>query len=127
MVSGPIIRIEIGGQEIETRVPEFEPIPVTLRLRPGRNADSLMASEPAPLFGEWTDRDTRFTAAIDTKKLLGPSWAPTFFDRAGLPLGAELGPGPSNPHDAIGHGMRRQTAWYNLPLDRVGAVEISPP
>ena len=79
------------------------------------------------IFGELTDRDTTFTAVLDTKKLFGQSWALTFFDRDGRPLDARLGPGPSNPHDASGHGMRRQTTWYNLPLDRVGAVEISPP
>jgi hypothetical protein len=126
-VPAPAVRIEVGRREIETSVPEFDPIPVTLRLRPGRIADPLMADEPAPIFGELTDRDTTFTAALDTRKLFGQSWALTFFDRDGRPLLAQVGPGPANPHDASRHGMRRQTVWYNLPLDRVGAVEISPP
>ena len=126
-VPGPVVRVEVKGREIETRVPELEPIPVTLRLRPGRIAEPLIRSEPAPLFGEFTDRDTTFTAAVDTQKLFRQTWTLTFFDRDGRPLEAEAGPGPSNPHSAIGHGTRRQTTWYTLPLDRVGAVEISPP
>jgi hypothetical protein len=124
---GPVVRIEVGGREIETSVPEFAPIPVTVRLRPGRIADPLMPSEPAPIFGEFTDRDTTFTAALDIKNLFGHPWTLTFLDRDGRRLDAKFGASPSNPHDASGHGMRRQTAWYNLPLDRVGAVEVSPP
>jgi len=121
----PTASLAVDGREVARDCTEFDPVRVSVRLRRGECCRGVSSDGIHTLLKPVERLDTTTTVFLEVEGIAGPGWDLAYFDRDGKPLDVASG-GRFTSAKSGRHNGLCGFATFNIPLDRIGRVEVSP-
>jgi len=119
----PVVRVPVDGAVVDRVLSEYGPARVWLSLRKGACCNGISSSEGFLMKTPVEQPQTTFTVLFDVEGIAGNVWVLTYFRSR---RHADRRPGGGS-HVQVRHGYPQrhsEAATYQVPLDRIGAVEV---